>query len=66
MGLRKERKMRSSKGHESFNLETYDICPDILNALEAWQNVRFSLCFFSWRVDALIHTCPATDNTCIF
>lgn len=42
----REGKMRFNKGHESFNLEVYDVCPDVLNSLEVWQDVRFSLLFF--------------------
>lgn len=42
----REGKMRFNKGHESFNLEVYDVCPDVLNSLEVWQDVRFSLFFF--------------------
>lgn len=36
MNKGRERKMIFSKGHESFNLEAYDICLGMLNNLEAW------------------------------
>jgi len=47
MNKGREQKMIFSKGHESFNLEAYDICLGVLNNLEAWYNTRFSPRFFS-------------------